>query len=170
MKKTSVALISIALLLIGIAPIEAASPKNPYGTATIDPAAPNEIILTVSKGSRKAEFAYSRLLKMKHSTISIYEPFLKKRQLFTVIKLESLFTFVGIAGNDTVLTRALNDYRYSNLARKFLSANAYLAIKVNGEPIAYDQGGPIRLIYPDGSSWATNLDAWNWSLETIRVK
>ena len=170
MKKTSVALISIALLLIGIAPIEAASPKNPYGTATIDPAAPNEIILTVSKGSRKAEFAYSRLLEMKHSTISIYEPFLKKRQTFTVIRLATLFAFAGISGKDKVVTKALNDYIFTSTASNFISAQGYLAIKRNGSPIGYDQGGPIRIIFPDESKWSKNLDAWNWSISHISVK
>ncbi len=148
----------------------AASTKNPYGTATIDPAEPNEIILTISKGSQKSVFAYSRLLKLKASTISIYEPFLKKRQKFTVIPLKNLFNFVGISGKDRVITKALNDYIFTATAADFISANGYLAIKRDGAPISYDQGGPIRIIFPDKSKWSKNLDAWNWSLVVISVK
>lgn len=144
--------------------------SNPYGISTVDPAGPNEIIFTVSKGSKKTSFAYPRLLKMKSSTISIYEPFLKKRQTFTVIPMKNFFALVGISGNDKVSTVALNDYIYSNTASQFISAGAYIAIKRNGVDIPYDQGGPIRLIFSDKSKWAKNLDAWNWSLAAIRVK
>jgi hypothetical protein len=115
-------------------------------------------------------FAYSRLLKMKSTTISIYEPFLKKRQTFTVIPMKNFFPLVGISGKDKVATVALNDYIYSNTALEFISAGAFIAIKRNGVEIPYDQGGPIRLIFSDKSKWAKNLDAWNWSLVAMRVK
>ena len=157
-------------MTVAINPSLAASTKNPYGTATIDPAEPNEIILTVSKGNQRSEFAYPRLLKLKQSTVSIYEPFLKRRQKFTVIPLKTLFNFAGISGKDKVTTKALNDYIFTATAADFIAANGYLAIKRDGVAISYDQGGPIRLIFPDNSKWSKNLDAWNWSLAAISVK
>jgi hypothetical protein len=159
----------ISLPWLGAAPVGATS-TNPYGTATIDPAGPNEIILVISKGKRKVEFAFPRLLKMKQETITIYEPFLKKRQSFSVIPLKTFFAFLGIKGGDKVITTALNDYIYSNTAAQFIAADGYLAIKREGAAIGYDQGGPIRIIYPDKSKWAKNLDAWNWSLSSIQVR
>ena len=159
----------ICLPFSGALPAEAAS-TNPYGRSTIDPAGPNEIILVISKGNRKVEFAYPRLLKMKQQSITIYEPFLKKRQTFSVIPLKTLFTFVGIKDGDKVVTTALNDYIYTNTAAQFIAADGYLAIKRHGVAIGYDQGGPIRIIYPNKSKWAKNLDAWNWSLSSIKVK
>ena len=170
MKKVITCSIAILLAVVMANSAIAANSKNPYGTATIDPAAPNEIILTISKGLRKVEFAYPRLLKLKHSTISIYEPFLKKRQTFTVIRLQTLFNFAGISGRDVVLTKALNDYIFTGSASDLIAAQGYLAIKRNGSPISYDQGGPIRIVFPDDSKWSKNLDAWNWSLSTISVK
>ena len=167
---TLAAALTFALTFVPIGVANAKESKNPYGTGTIDPAAPNEIILTITKGSRKVEFAYPRLLKLKQSTINIYEPFLKKRQSFSVIPLKNLFNLAGIAGKDRVKTTALNDYVFTETAESFIAAEAYLAIKVNGQPIGYDQGGPIRLIYSDKSNWSKNLDAWNWSLVTISVK
>lgn len=162
-------IVLICLPWIGAVPAGATS-TNPYGTSTIDPAGPNEIILVISKGKRKVEFAYPRLLKMKQQSITIYEPFLKKRQTFSVIPLKTLFTFVGIKDGDKVVTTALNDYVYTNTAAQFIAADGYLAIKRDGLAIGYDQGGPIRIIYPDKSKWAKNLDAWNWSIESISVK
>jgi len=169
MKKIVTITIAIALAL-GPAPTATATDKNPYGTSTIDPAGPNEIVFTVSKGTKKAEFTEARLLKMKSSVISIYEPFIKKRQSFTVVPMKNFFALVGISGKDQVITTALNDYTYANTAEKFIAANAFIAIKRNGQPIPYDQGGPIRLVFGDKSKWAKQLDAWNWSLVSIGVK
>ena len=162
--------LALGLTLIPHQIASAKEGKNPYGTGTIDPAAPNEVILTITKGSRKVEFAYPRLQKLKLSTITIYEPFLKKRQSFSVIPLKTLFAFAGISGKDRVKTIALNDYTFAESAENFISANTYLAIKVDGQPIGYDQDGPIRLIFSDKSKWSKNLDAWNWSLASISVR
>jgi hypothetical protein len=170
MKRTIAVLLTSVLTVISMPLSEASGSKNPYGTATIDPAAPNEIILTISKGSKRVSFAYPRLAKMKQSRINIYEPFLKKRQTFTVIRLQLLFNLAGISGEDRVVTTALNDYIFTSSAKNFIAAGAYLAIKRNGAPIGYDQGGPIRIVYGDTSKWAKNLDAWNWSIESFSVK
>ena len=171
MKKLISALLIAAFAFALQAPVAtAAETTNPYGTSTVDPAGPNEIILTISKGGRKSEFDYPRLMKMKYQTISIYEPFIKKRQTFTVIPIQNFFTLVGISGSDMVVTRALNDYVYKNTAAQFIKAGALVAVKRSGKDIPYDQGGPIRIIYGDKSGWAKELDAWNWSISSITVK
>ncbi len=170
MKKAIAIAVTIAITMVLAPSAVSAETKNPYGTLTIDPAGPNEVIFTVSKGDKKALFTTIRLSKMKSSVISIYEPFLKKRQRFTVIPIKNFFTFVGISGRDKVLTIALNDYVYSNTAANFLANNAYIAIKRDGVDIPYDQGGPLRIIFADNSKWAKNLDAWNWSLTALTVK
>ena len=107
------------------------------------------------------------LMAMNPTVISIFEPFVKKRQKFTVIPLAMLFEKLGIRSNSTVATKALNDYVYKNKASAFVAASGYLAIKRNGTDIPYDEGGPIRLVYPDTSSWSKSLDPWNWSLSSI---
>jgi hypothetical protein len=173
MKRIFAITTSITLILTLSAifhPAANAADKNPYGTSTLDPAGPNEIIFSVSKGNRKVDFTESRLLKMKSSVISIYEPFVKKRQTFTVVPIKNFFAMVGISDNDKVITMAINDYSYANTAAKFAAANSYIAIKRNGKPIPYDQGGPLRLVFDEKSKWSKELDAWNWSLSSISVK
>lgn len=170
MKRVTQGVIAALLISIAFAPPSFSTEKNPYGSSTVDPAGPNEVILTISKGERSSHFTYSRLLKMKSTTITINEPFNKKRQSFTVIPIKNLFAFVGISGNDRVMTRALNDYFFQDTAVNFIKAGAYLAIKKNGKEIGYNEGGPIRLIYADSSTWSNYLDSWNWSLTSIKVK
>lgn len=169
--KKLIALSLGAALLLTYSPIAtAATDVNPYGTSTVDPAAPNEILFTVSKGKKKISYSLEKLGTMKSATISIYEPFLKKRQSFTVIPMKTFFNAVGIKGNDKVRTIAINDYIYSNAASKFISADAFIAIKRNGVDIPYNQGGPLRIVFADKSKFAKTLDAWNWSLNAISVK
>ena len=166
--KKYIAGIMIALLAISTSTTaDAAETKNPYGASTVDPAGPNEVIFVVSNGTKKFSYTTNSLGKMKSSVISIYEPFVKKRQKFTVIPFKTFLDSVGISGNDKVATKALNDYVYTNTASQFISAQAYIAIKRNGMDIPYDQGGPLRLVFADNSKWAKNLDAWNWSLASI---
>lgn len=158
----------IALLAVSTSTTAiAAETKNPYGASTVDPAGPNEVIFVVSNGTKKFSYTTNSLGKMKSSVISIYEPFVKKRQKFTVIPFKTFLDSVGISGNDKVVTKALNDYVYTNKASQFIAAQAYIAIKRNGMDIPYDQGGPLRLVFADNSKWAKNLDAWNWSLASI---
>ncbi len=169
MRKISKGLMIALLISIVLTTPSYSSEKNPYGSLAVDPAGPNEVILTITKGDRSTTFAYSRLLKMKSRTITINEPFIKKRQNFTVIPIQNLFGFVGISGKDLVSTRALNDYLFVDTAAQFIKAGAYLAIKKNGKAIGYNEGGPIRLVYAESSSWANYLDSWNWSLASITV-
>jgi hypothetical protein len=112
----------------------------------------------------------SGLRKLGTSELSIYEPFVKARQTFTVIPLSTLFKLVGISSTATIITDALNDYIYTNTAKNFTNSRGVLAIARFGKAIPYDQGGAIRIIFPDKTPLATNLNAWNWSLNVIKVK
>jgi hypothetical protein len=143
---------------------------NPYGASTIDPAGPNEVILTVSSKSLTKTYKYADLVKLAKQDLIIHEPFLKKVQKFRVIPLATLFAASKISASSQVVTQALNDYIYTNKASTFVKAKGYLAIQRTDKEIPYDQGGPIRIIYPDNSTWAKFLDPWNWSISSIYVK
>lgn len=170
MRKSTALSIIFALLVIGTPTAFSVETTNPYGASSVDPAGPTEVIFSVSKKGKKVSFTTAKLGTLKSSVISVYEPFLKKRQSFTVIPMKTFFALVGISGTDKVRTTALNDYIFTETAANFVSANGYIAIKRNGVDIPYDQGGPVRIIFSDKSKWAKNLDAWNWSLASLSVK
>ena len=142
-------------------------PTNPYGATPIDPPAKNAIILTVTEHGASKSYRFSDLTALKSSVVTINEPFVKKVQRFTVIPLATLFAASGIKPGEKVQTTALNDYVYTNTAAAFTAAQGLLAIKREGRDIPYDQGGPIRIIFPNSSIWSKVLDPWNWSLATI---
>lgn len=144
-------------------------PTNPYGGTNIDPLPASATILTVTNGKKSVNYSMNDLSTIKSTVIAIYEPFLKKRQKFTVIPLDYFFARSSIKPSMTVDTMALNDYKFSEEARNFSKARAYVAIKRFGKNIPYDQGGPIRIIYANSSTWVKNLSAWNWSIRTIKA-
>lgn len=146
------------------------SPTNPYGALTVDPAGPNEPVLVVDGGpSGRQTFTLVQLEALGTTTITVDEPFVKKRQSFTGVPLSVVLAKAGIAGGVRVTTRALNDYDYANVASAFTGSEALLATQRDAARIPLDQGGPLRLVYPDGSSLSDVLDAWNWSLASIHV-
>jgi hypothetical protein len=160
----------VVVLSLSLMPVGMAKDSNPYGGVKVPPPSPTEIILTIQKGSVSKGISMKDLMAMKSTNLSIAEPFVKKRQQFRAIPLSTIFELAEIKGKDQVQTIALNDYIYTNSAANFLSADGYLAISRSGKPIGYDEGGPIRIIFPDKSKWAHFLDPWNWSLKSLKVK
>lgn len=152
----------------GVSP--SASPsENPYGGFAVDNPAPDEIILTVVGPTETDEYSMTDLEKLVSAPITINEPFIKAKQTFTGVPLKTLFEAAGISPEQKVSTIALNDYKFDDLASKFQDSNGILAIKRDQLLIPMDQGGPIRIVFPAGSSYFDYLDAWNWSVRTIEV-
>jgi len=149
---------------------ETSSTTNPYGANTIDPAPDGTPILTVTNGSVSTDYTLKELQEFSTKDISIFEPFVQEQQEFTVIPLSEIFSQNKVGESAEVGTVALNYYVYSNTAKNFTTHAGYVAIARQGKDIPYDQGGPIRIIFPDDSEWATNLEAWNWSIRNIKVK
>jgi hypothetical protein len=169
-RKVFGALLAVVISALTLSTPLSASEFNPYGGAVVTPPGNNEIIFTITNGKTSKKYSMNTLKAMKTSTVTIYEPFVKKNQSFTVISISALARENGISQQSVLKTIALNDYSYSNTLKNFVTAKGYLAIARSGKPIPYDQGGPIRIIFPKDSRWAKFLDPWNWSLSSIVVK
>jgi hypothetical protein len=139
-----------------------------YGGFPVDPPAPDEVVLTL-EGNLRIELTMAELEGLAVDEVTLDEPFVRRRETFRVIPLAELFALAGIEDGQTVQTIALNDYRYADSVSALLGAQALLAVARDGAPIPMDAGGPIRIVFADDSSYAQTLDAWNWSLRTIRV-
>lgn len=144
--------------------------ENPYGASDIESPAIDEVILTVRANGKQTTFSLAQLLEFPVSDFNIYEPFIKQNSQFSGVAMSEIFKTTGISGSDIATTIALNEYAYSNTADKFIGSNAVIAYEQNGSPIAMDRGGPIRIIFPDGTLLSKVLDAWNWSISEIVVE
>ncbi len=146
------------------------SASNPYGSApAVDPPGPNDPVLTI-KGAdgKQVQLTSSQLQAMDSQTITIEEPFVKTQETFTGVPMSALLALASIPSTATVNTVALNDYAYAAPASQFTDSQALIAYQVDGKDIPLTEGGPVRIVFPTGSSQFGNLDAWNWSLETIQ--
>lgn len=142
---------------------------NPYGGPTIDPPGPDEPILTVTGGSTPLKLTMDQLNALGRTSMTVDEPFVKKRQTFTGVPLAAVLARAGIPDTASIDTVALNAYQYSSAVGPLVASSALIATKRDDAPIPYNQGGPIRLVYPDGSKLSSVLDAWNWSLVSINA-
>lgn len=149
------------------APVASPTTSNPYGIPSIDPPAPNEPVLTVTGGSTPLSLTLDQLNALGDTSITIDEPFAKMRQTFSGVPLSAVLAKAGIPETATINTLALNAYHYANTAEAMVDSQALIATRRDGAPIPYDQGGPIRIVFPDGTPLSSVLDAWNWSLATI---
>lgn len=145
------------------------SATNPYGVPSIDPPAPDEPVLVVTGGDTPLSFTLDQLNAVGSTTITIDEPFVKKRQTFGGVPLATVLSKAGIPDTATIDTIAINDYHYSSAVAPMVGSQALIATQRDGAPIPYDQGGPIRIVFPDGTPLSSVLDAWNWSLASIAV-
>ena len=147
---------------------KATTTSNPYGAGTVDPPGPDDTVLTVTGPGGTKEFTLEALSALGTKDVTIDEPFVKRRIAFTGVPMKAIFDSVGIAGAVKVRTKALNDYEYNNsTAADFVGSDGLIAVAQDGGPVPVDAGGPIRIIFPDGTTLSKNLDAWNWSLASM---
>ena len=140
---------------------------NPYGSAPVDPPGPTEPVLTVTGPRGTTTYTLAELEALGTRTVTVNEPFVKAVRTFTGVPMQAVLDAAGIPPTATVETVALNDYRYSTTAEAFTGSEALIATEQDGGPVPYDQGGPIRLVFADGSELSSVLDAGKWSLTSM---
>jgi hypothetical protein len=148
----------------------ASPPVNPHGIGPIDPPLPGAPVLTVHGGTTPLALTLDTLNALGTKTITLDEPFVKRRETYSGVPLAAVLGEAGIPNTATIDTIGLDGYHYVSIAKPMLESQALIATDRGGEPIPYDQGGPIRLVFPDGTPLSSVLDAWNWSLDVITVK
>ena len=150
---------------------KATTTTNPYGAGVVDPPGPTDVVLTVAGPGGTKQFTMDQLTALGTKDLTIFEPFVKRNIAFTGVPMAAIFDTVGIEGDVRLNTEALNEYIYDkSTAAEFVESDGLIAVAQEGKPVPVDQGGPIRIIFPDGSKQSKNLEAWNWSLEKISVK
>lgn len=135
----------------------------------MEPPGPDETVLTVTNAAKaQTQFSLKQLGELKQKTITINEPFVKKQETFTGVSMADVLAKSNIAESSTINTIAINEYSYAAPVTTFTGSDALIATKVEGKDIPMADGGPIRIVFPDGTPTASNLDAWNWSLGSIQ--
>lgn len=151
------------------APVEEApeASDSPYGGFPVDPPGADETVLTL-EGARAVDLSLDQLRAMPSTSVTILEPFVQDTVTFEGVELDYLIAQADIDPGATLETVALNDYIFEDSATALVDAGAIVAYAEDGGVIAMDKGGPVRIVFAEESPYFDFLDAWNWSLRTIR--
>lgn len=179
MKKLSVLVaLPIVLGIVGVScggdedvtPTTEVVADNPYGGIDVPPPAADEKVLTIANAGEELTFSLDDLREFERVEETVFEPFVKAEITFVGVSMADLFEAAGIESSDEVITVALNDYIYTNLAEEFVGTDAFVAFEQDGGAIPMDRGGPLRIIVPNDRPLTESLEVWNWSLAEIRVE
>ncbi|MBW3618930.1 MAG: molybdopterin-dependent oxidoreductase [Actinobacteria bacterium] len=103
--------------------------------------------------------------------LDVYEPFEERRIRFSGVRVADLLDFADVPERATALHLvAHDDYSVTLDVAALRDEGAVLATRAEGEPIALEAGGPIRLVFPDGAVTGANPDLWIWSVRDIDVR
>ncbi|HET7518417.1 MAG TPA: molybdopterin-dependent oxidoreductase [Actinomycetes bacterium] len=135
-----------------------------------------EVVLTVTgdigaanKG-RRLELDLASLERMRQVRLEAAEPFLKRRVMFEGVLLSDLLAVAGVPDSASkVSLTALDDYKVQFKVADVRSSQMLLATKADGKHMTVDRSGPIRIVFPDGSSLGRNPDLWIWSVSEMKV-
>lgn len=154
-----------------VATADTAASANPYGEppARSSPVQPDtEVLSVVPSDAPPVILTSESLVAMGSTELALDEPFVGRQQTFTGVPMATLLAAAGVPATGNLETVGVDDYTFTAPTSAFLAANALVAYAVDGSPIDPADGGPIRLVYPDGTALAADRDAWTWRLVSIQ--
>jgi hypothetical protein len=132
----------------------------------------DQIVLTiVTDSQKKHSVTLSELesLPMYQTTLKTYWGM---SGVFQGVRMSDLVARFKIGRNTRHLVfRALDNYASALSFGEFSKSSAMLATRLNGQPIALDNRGPLILLWPEKDVSALNgsatLSSWIWSIAEI---
>lgn len=149
-----------------------AGPPSPTPTASAGWASKVGAVaspLTVT-GTSSVTLDVAALQKLPRAHLVVNEPFTKKRMAFDGVWLIDVLNKAGIpAGATKVKAHAVDDYQVDLAVADLAKGQVLLADTADGAAIALDKGGPVRIVFADGSARGRNEDLWIWSLDQLTL-
>ena len=179
----------IGILVLGACQREEQRPVTPATTPApqvVDPgtltagdrisAPKGKVVLTMTGAieahnqGKKLALDLASLERMRTVRMELNEPFLKRRMTFEGVLLADLLTVAGVPETaKKVQITALDDYKVEFTMADVRDSKMLLATRADGQPMPIDKAGPIRIVFPDGSSLGRNPDLWIWSVNAMKV-
>lgn len=133
---------------------------SPFGTPPADAdVAPTEVNLTIVAKKGEKTFTRDDLSALPQATAVAKNPQewledapgLPAEQTFVGVPVSDLFIAAGIPGDAKVRFSAADDYKVTMPVSKLVASEGLVAIDGDGVPLTPEYGGPVRLVFPDGS-------------------
>lgn len=136
------------------------------GDAVPSPDGP--VVLSVATdGGAPLEFDLATLERTGLVEAELYEPFERERLAFTGVELRDVLELAGVGITADVHLTALDDYSVDLTAEQVQAGGILIATQFGGRAIAIAEGGPIRVVFVDGTESGSDEDLWIWSLSRI---
>lgn len=138
------------------------------------PAPADEVVLSLSVDTEVVDWDLATLGLLDQQELTILEPFVERTITFRgpvwVDVLRASGADVGPDGHELAVLTALDDYVTELPVAASALGETMLATSADDAPIGIDEGGPIRLVFPDDSPLAENANHWIWSLRSGVVR
>jgi hypothetical protein len=169
-----VAIVCVSLLLPSCSAQRGAEIALP---AVFDDGAPPPtglVVLTIEGASATADWDLLTLGALPQIERTQLEPFVAGERTFQGPLLVDVLRASGFDVTDGSITEidlvALDDFRATLPTDGDSLDGVMLATLDGGVLISLEDGGPIRIIFPDDNDLGDNLDNWVWSLRTGTVR
>ena len=161
--------------LIAVTLMAAALMSCPHPGEAETLAAPTSRVLLVVSGAisttnagEPAVFDRDQLEALAPQVLATSTPWTEGVQRFDGFPLAALLDRVGAKG-DTLRAVALNDYAVTMPIGDLIQADAFVAIRQNGEAMTIRERGPLWIIFPyDSDPRLTGDDFLNWSIWQLK--
>jgi hypothetical protein len=118
----------------------------------------------------RTELDFKTIDALARESLTVDEPFLKRKMTFSGVDLGALLRRAGVRPSASrIYVHALDDY-HVEFPRAALEQDAFLATRADGRPIAIADGGPIRVVFPQGSKLGAITDNWIWSIDRMAAR
>jgi hypothetical protein len=159
----------LAVLVLAVAACTSAPRQVAEPTVVPPPTPGTDVVLTVGAADRSVDWDLPGLATLPTRDVTVQEPFLQRPATFTVVRFTDVLASSGVPATATVHLTALDDYTVDLDLGDPRTTAALLALAEDGHAIAVADGGPIRIVFPDGSDLGRNEDTWIWSLRSTEV-
>lgn len=153
----------------GSAPDRLADGASPVA---LPPVPTGDIVLTIRHraSGEEIDLDLAGIESLGAETITVDEPFVGRELEFTAVDVDSVLAAAGVAPDAPLTWTALDEYQVHFNRRAAAGDGALLATRLGGEPIEVADGGPIRVVFPDGEGeLAQDTNQWIWSLYLVEV-
>jgi hypothetical protein len=169
-----VAIVCVSLLLASCSAPRGAEIALPAMFDDGAPAPTGLVVLTIEGASAAADWDLLTLGELPQIERTQLEPFVAGERTFQGPLFVDVLRASGIDVTDGSMTEidlvALDDFRATLPTDGDSLDGVMLATLDGGVPISLEDGGPIRIIFPDDNDLGDNLDNWVWSLRTGTVR
>ncbi len=168
LRRAAVILAMVTAVLASPFPVAAETLPSPTGRVILR--VTGSVANTNAPGS--AGFDFAMLNAMATETLATSTPWTKGVQRFEGFRLAALLNRVGASGT-TLRATALNDYATAMPIAEALSDGAFVAIRLDGQPMSVRDRGPLWIVFPYDTDPRLTTDAILnrsvWQLKELTV-